>query len=125
VAGVGRVGVEFDREPLLGPVEVQLEARLDEVGPWLRQARRKDGGEEPPLEPRPREWNRPVERDRLAQPARARVTAGAIEQILDRPEVKEPQLLAVLEHSLREVGTVTANGTGELVEMPQSQAADP
>ena len=35
---VGRVGIEFDREPLLGPVDVELEPGLEEVGRRPRQA---------------------------------------------------------------------------------------
>ena len=78
VGAVGRVGVEFDREALLGPVDIELEPGLDEVGRRPRQAGLQDGFEEQRLEPGTGEGHGPVESDRAPQCAPARMASTAL-----------------------------------------------
>jgi hypothetical protein len=101
VGAMGRVSIEFDREATLGPVDIELEPGLDEIGRRPRQPRLQDRCEEAPLELRAGEGDGCIEGNRAAQPAPAGVSPAAPEQLLDRRQIEQLQLLTALEHALQ------------------------
>ena len=115
VRAMSGVGVKFYDEAILRPIDVKLEARLDEVGRGARQARPQNRCEEAPLELRARERGRLVERDRPPQPSPAMMPPRPLEQILHRAEVELLQLFAALQHPLQLVGP---EGSGEIEQGP-------
>jgi hypothetical protein len=107
-AAVRLVDVEFDYEPLPGPVDVKLISELVEARDRFRQACLLDQLKESKLQPRARERRRPVELETPAQPPVAWVTFGAREQLIDRAQVEQLQLFGSLPRSSKWTGTIAA-----------------
>ncbi|MGB7685050.1 MAG: hypothetical protein WBL45_04630 [Solirubrobacterales bacterium] len=76
---MGLIGVEFNREALLGPVDVELKAADVEAGGWSRQAGFVDEFEKPSLDPGSVEGSGLIENEGPTQRPESVVSLVALE----------------------------------------------
>jgi hypothetical protein len=109
---VGLEGVEFDRESMLWPVDVQLKSQLVEVGAGPGQPGADHKLEEPLLNVGAAEGGGPVEGQRTSESAGAMMTGIARQHRFDRVEVEQPQLFGAFDHSSQPSGVPAAEHDG-------------